>query len=155
MPNLSPQRGAKFWHLTRVPIVSESLKTTPLRGGLNFGTIQYECITHRSVKESTIIQVYENLPLLTDFKNFLKVIFRQKPDNQDLLKSEFEYIDNNYDLTNSKYDDLKNSIFEAALYTIKNNIDLTYLFDSKFSLEEGSIRYYIYKALYGTVECQS
>jgi hypothetical protein len=112
---------------------------------------RYECIIHRSVKESTIIQVYENLPLLTDFNNFLKVIFRQKPDNQDLLKSEFDYIDNNYDLTNSKYDDLKNSIFEAALNTIKNNIDLTYLFDSNFSLEEGSIRYYIYKVLYGGV----
>ncbi len=44
VPNLSPLWGAKIWHLTRVPIVSESLKTTPLRGGLNFGTIWYNTI---------------------------------------------------------------------------------------------------------------
>jgi hypothetical protein len=104
----------------------------------------YECITHRNVKESTIIQVYEKLPLLDDFKNFLKMIFRQEKDNQDLLKSELEYIDNNYDLNNSKYDNLKNSIYDATLYTIKNNIDLTYLLDS---IKECSIKYYIYKAL--------
>jgi hypothetical protein len=107
----------------------------------------YNCITHRYVKESSIIQVYENLPLLEDFKNFLKVIFRQKRENHDLLKSELDYIDNNYDLTDCKYDDLKNSIFLSALYTIKNNIDLSYLFTNDSLPQESSIRYYIYKAL--------
>jgi hypothetical protein len=107
----------------------------------------YYCITHRNVKESSIIQVYENLPLLEDFKNFLKVIFRQNIENRDLLKSELEFIDNNYDLTDNKYDDLKNSIFLSALYTIKNNIDLSYLFCNDSPPQETSIRYYIYKAL--------
>jgi hypothetical protein len=108
----------------------------------------YDCITHRNVKESSIIQVYENLPLLEDFRNFLKVIFRQDTNNKDLLKSELDYIDNNYDLNNSKYDDLKSCIFVVSLAMIKNNIDLSYLFVSNLPPYETSIKYYIYKALY-------
>ncbi len=107
----------------------------------------YECITHRYVKESSIIQVYENLPLLEDFKNFLKVIFRQEKDNRDLLKSELDFIEKNYDLSNVKYHNLTDSIFISALYTIKNNIDLSYLFSNDFLPEQSSIKYYIYKAL--------
>jgi hypothetical protein len=106
----------------------------------------YECITHKYVKESSIIQVYENLPLINDFNNFLKVIFRQNIENRDLLKSELDYIDNNYDLTDSKYDNLKNSIYIVSLGSIKNNIDLTYLFDNNSLPKESSIKYYIYKA---------
>jgi hypothetical protein len=106
----------------------------------------YQCITHKYVKESSIIQVYENLPLINDFNNFLKVIFRQNIENRDLLKSELDYIDNNYDLTDSKYDNLKNSIYIVSLSIIKNKIDLTYLFDNNSPPEKSSIKYYIYKA---------
>jgi hypothetical protein len=105
----------------------------------------YECITHKYVKESSIMQVYENLPLISDFNNFLKVIFRQKKENHDLLRSELDYIDNNYDLSDLKYDNLKNSIYIVSLGSIKNKIDLTYLFDNS-PPENNSIRYYIYEA---------
>ncbi len=69
--------------------------------------VGYELITHRSVQESSIVQVYENLPLINDFKNFVRVIFRQKEENNDLLLSELNYIYSNYDLNCTQYSVLK------------------------------------------------
>jgi hypothetical protein len=67
----------------------------------------YELITHRSVQESSIVQVYEHLPLIDDFKNFIRVIFRQKEENHDILLSELDYIYSNYDMDSEKYSGLK------------------------------------------------
>lgn len=67
----------------------------------------YRLITHRCVQESSIVQVYEHLPLIDDFKNFVRVIFSQKEENRDLLLSELEYIYKNYDLDCEKYRVLK------------------------------------------------
>lgn len=67
----------------------------------------YELITHRSVQESSIVQVYEHLPLINDFKNFVRVIFAQKRENHDLLLSELNYIYSNYDMNCEKYSILK------------------------------------------------
>ena len=67
----------------------------------------YEMVTHRYVQESSIVQVYEHLPLIDDFKNFVRVIFRQKEENRDILSSELNYIYSNYDMNCEKYSILK------------------------------------------------
>jgi hypothetical protein len=67
----------------------------------------YELVTHRSVQESSIVQVYEHLPLIDDFKNFVRVISRQDVENRDILLSEIDYIHTNYDFNDEKYRILK------------------------------------------------
>ncbi len=74
----------------------------------------YELITHRNVQESSIVQVYEHLPLIDDFKNFVRVIFSQDRENSDLLISELNYIYKNYNMKDDKYKILKNVL---DLYT--------------------------------------
>jgi hypothetical protein len=107
----------------------------------------YNCITHRNVKESTIIQVYENLPLLIDFNNFIRVMFTQKKENHDLLLSELDYIDNNYDLYNDNFNNLKYNIFLVILDNLRSNTCLVDNIEYFCSKDTKSIKFSIYMAL--------
>jgi hypothetical protein len=107
----------------------------------------YRCITHRNIKESSIIQVYENLPLLQDFNNFLRKIFRQDVNDYDLLLSELEYIDNNYDLSSDKYNNLKYNIFLVIFDNLNAESELSNKLEYFYSKDEKSIRFSIYMAL--------
>jgi hypothetical protein len=111
----------------------------------------YKIITHRAVKESTIIQVYDNLPLLEDFNKFVKKIFQQKKDNYDLLLSELNYMDT-LDLNDNKYNNLKFNIFLAALYqyiVVKPEpLDLIHFFNKDTVQNVNSIKFSVFMAWY-------
>jgi hypothetical protein len=112
---------------------------------------QYKVITRRTVKESTIIQVYNNLPLLEDFNRFIKKIFQQERTDYDLLLNEFEHIDK-VNLNDNKYNNLKFNIFIAALHQFivinPEPLDLTYFFDEENIPNSNSIKFSIYMAWY-------
>ena len=111
----------------------------------------FELVTNQNVKASSIIQVYNNLPLLEDFNKFVKKIFQQDKKNYDLLLSEFNMMDT-YDLNNQKFNNLKFNIFLASLeqfLIIKPEpLDLSYFFDLNNLPNTKSIKFSVFMAWY-------
>ncbi len=111
----------------------------------------FELVTNRNVKQSSIIQVYNNLPLLEDFHKFVKKIFQQNKKNYDLLLSEFNML-NTYDLSHQKFNNLKFNIFlsslEQFLIIKPEPLDLTYFFDLNNLPDAKSIKFSVFMAWY-------
>jgi hypothetical protein len=111
----------------------------------------FKLISNKTVNQSSIIQVYDNLPILEDFHKFVKKIFQQDKKNYDLLLNEFNMMDT-YDLNHQKFNNLKFNVFLASLeqfFLIKPEpLDLKYFFDLNNLPNYKSIKFSVFMAWY-------
>ncbi len=111
----------------------------------------FKLISNKTVTQSSIIQVYNNLPILEDFHKFVKKIFQQDKKNYDLLLNEFNIIDT-YNLNHQKFNNLKFNVFLASLeqfFIIKPEpLDLKYFFDLNNLPDYKSIKFSVFMAWY-------